>query len=92
MDEGLGNLQSLTVTSRCTRMRPAAGSGDQCPLAELCNAFLTHHTSRVRTGDLAPRALADYIRAADILIGTFGKCRAVVDEGDSAQIVPAPDD
>lgn len=61
------------------RMPPSAGSGDQCTLMELCNAFLTHHTSRVRTGDLTPRALADDMRATDILIATFGKCRTVAD-------------
>ena len=48
-------------------------------VADLCNEFLTARRDRVDSGELSPRSWNEYHLAAERIVDTFGKARAVVD-------------
>ena len=48
-------------------------------VADLCNEFLTARRAKVDSGELSPRSWNEYHLAAERIVDTFGKARAVMD-------------
>jgi integrase len=48
-------------------------------VAELVNTFLTARRDKVNSGELTPRAWAEYHLASDRIVASFGRARAVAD-------------
>ena len=48
-------------------------------LADLCNRFLSSKKTDLNAGRITPRTFAEYVRATDLLVDTFGRTRAVSD-------------
>jgi integrase len=46
---------------------------------DLANAFLTHKSSRLESGDISPRTWKNYKETADLIVAKFGKARLVAD-------------
>lgn len=57
--------------------RPRRVNWDALTLAELCNRFLTAKLHQRDAGEIGARMFAEYQEVTDLLVGTFGKTRAV---------------
>ena len=59
--------------------RTPHSDGNTLTLAHLCNRFSSSKKTDLNAGRIAPRTFAEYVRATDLLVDTFGRTRAVSD-------------